>query len=360
MPLDMPDVFRISVYGDVLFAVAILAATLIAARIFYPVFKKIVHHLTKKTETTIDDEVVEALEKPIYLAVFIIGLYYAIVAIDYLLPYVDIIRNIFIIFGIVLGGYTTNRIVNVILSWYKENLAIKTHTKVDDKLMPVFSKIFRYIIFFSVIILILHQLGFEITPLLAGLGIGGLAVALALQPTLSNFFAGTYIATEGAIKVGDYIELDNKMAGFVEEIGSRSTKIKTLPNNIILIPNSRLAESIVTNYSEPNAELAVVVPVGVSYSSNLEKVEKVTIDTAKKTMKETEGAVKDLEHVIRYNEFGDSNKNFVVLLRAKAFVDQHLLKHEFIKALKKRYDKEGIEISYPVTNVYMRKEKKRN
>lgn len=358
MPLEMPDIFRISVYGDVFFAFAILAITLVAARIVYPVVKRIVHHYTKKTETTLDDELVEALEKPVYLAVFIIGLYFAVVAIDYLLPYVDIIKKVFTIFGIVLGGYTASRLVNVAVSWYKESIAVKTHTKVDDKLMPVFSKIFRYIILASAAILILHQLGFEIAPLLAGLGIGGLAVALALQPTLSNFFAGTYIATEGAIKVGDFVELDNKMSGFVEEIGSRSTKIRTLPNNIVIIPNSRLAESIVTNYSEPNAELAVLVNLGVSYGSSLEKVEKITIDVAKNTMKETEGAAENFEPFIRYNEFGDSNINFFVILRAKSYTDQALLKHEFIKALKKRFGKERIEISYPVTNVYLKKSRK--
>ncbi len=359
MPLEMPEIFRISVYGDVIFAVAILASTLIAARIVYPLVRRVVHHFTRKTETTLDDELVEALEKPVYLAVFIIGLYYAIVAIDYLLPYVDIIKKVFTIFGIILGGYTASRLVNVAVSWYKEGIAVKTHTKVDDKLMPVFSKIFRYIILASAAILILHQLGFEITPLLAGLGIGGLAVALALQPTLSNFFAGTYIATEGYIKVGDFIELENKMSGFVEEIGSRSTKIRTLPNNIVIIPNSKLAESIVTNYSEPTTEINVPVPVGVSYDSDLEEVERITIEVAKKTVKETESAVKEFEPFIRYSEFGDSNINFFVILRAKSYTDQALLKHEFIKALKKRFDKERIEISFPVRKVYMHKGRKR-
>ncbi|MDA0769930.1 MAG: mechanosensitive ion channel, partial [Chloroflexi bacterium] len=98
-------------------------------------------------------------------------------------------------------------------------------------------------------------LSIPISPIWAGLGIGGIAVALAVQPTLSNFFAGTYVVTEGELNMGDYIQLEGGPAGYVTEVGWRSTKIRTMFNNLVIIPNSRMAESIVTNFHNPSLEV---------------------------------------------------------------------------------------------------------
>jgi small-conductance mechanosensitive channel len=204
------------------------------------------------------------------------------------------------------------------------------------------------------ILLILAALNVEITPLIASLGIGGLAVALALQPTIANYFSGLYITADRSIKVGDYIELENGMKGYVENISWRSTKIRTLPNNLVIIPNSKLTDMIVTNYYDPVEEMSIVLQCGVSYSSDLEKVEKVTIEVAKEILSKVEGGVKEFEPFIRYHTFGDSNIEFSIILRVRDFVSKYLITHEFIKALKKRYDKEGIEISFPARNIYMR------
>ncbi|MBI2971655.1 MAG: mechanosensitive ion channel family protein [Candidatus Aenigmarchaeota archaeon] len=350
------EVFRDVTYGDVYWALAVVAATLIAARIIYPVFKRVVHHLTKKTETTLDDKIVAALEKPIYFAVIIAGSYFALIGIDFLAPYLDMIRNAYFLIGALFVAFTATKIISVMLRWYQEEIAHKTHAKIDDKLLPLLNKIIKVLVYAIVLILVLDHFGVEITPLVASLGIGGLAIALALQPTLSNFFAGTYIMSEGAIKVGDFIELENGAKGYVEEIGSRSTKIRTLPNNTLIIPNAKLADTMITNYYSPDQEMAVLVQVGVSYDSDLQKVEKVTIDVGRGVMKEIAGGVPEFEPFIRFNEFGSSNINFTVILRVKTFVDQYLIKHEFIKHLKERYDKEGIEISYPATNVHFRNE----
>lgn len=195
----------------------------------------------------------------------------------------------------------------------------------------------------------------ELGPLLAGLGIGGLAIALALQPTLLNFFSGTYIITEGSVRIGDHIEINGTdIKGCVEDIGWRNTKIKTLANNIVIIPNAKLADSTITNYCSPDKEMALVVHVGVSYSSDLGKVERITTDVTRSVMKSVPGGVKEFEPFVRFNEFADSNINFSVILHVNSFVDQYIVKHEFIKHLKKRYDAEGIEIAYPSRNVYFK------
>lgn len=198
------------------------------------------------------------------------------------------------------------------------------------------------------VLILLDQLGISITPLLASLGIGSLAVALALQDTLSNLFAGIYIAVDRPASVGDFIKLETGEEGFVAEVGWRSTRLRTLPNNVVVIPNSKLIGSIATNYYLPDREIAVLIQVGVHYASDLAQVERVTIDVGRDIMKTVSGAIASFEPFIRYHTFGDSSINFTVILRCREFVDNYLIKHEFIKRLHERYRSEGIVIPFPI------------
>jgi len=203
--------------------------------------------------------------------------------------------------------------------------------------------------------LILQNLDIQITPLLTALGIGGLAVALALQDTLGNLFAGVSIIVAGQVRTGDYIRMDSGEEGFVTDVKARNTTIRTFPdNNLVVIPNSVLASRVVTNYSLPRRALLVAVPVGVAYDSDLQHVERVTVEVAKEVLERVEKQHADAEPVVRYQEFGDSSINFNVLLPASRFRNQFLIKHEFIKALHARFNREGIEIPFPIRTVYMR------
>lgn len=202
-------------------------------------------------------------------------------------------------------------------------------------------------------LMILSGLGISITPLLTALGVGGLAVALALQETLTNLFAGVYITMARQVRVGDYIKLDSGEEGYVVDIAWRSTRIRNLPNNLIIIPNTRLGQAIVTNYDLPSQDMAVLVEVGVDYRGDLEKMEKITCEVGKEVMKSVPGGVPEFDPFIRLHTFGDSSVNFTVILRGKIFVDQYLVKHEFIKRLHRRYAREGIVIPFPIRTVIM-------
>ncbi len=215
----------------------------------------------------------------------------------------------------------------------------------------LFANVVKIVIIILGALVILNHLGISITPILTTLGIGGLAVALALQETLSNLFAGMYIALDNQIKVGDYIKLDSGEEGYVEDIGWRVTKIRQLPNNMVLVPNSKLAQAKIINYELPSSDLAVLVQVGVHYNSDLEKVEKITCEVGKEVMQTVPGGVPEFEPFIRYHTFGDFSINFTVILRAKTFVDRYLVTHEFIKRLHKRYKEEGIVIPFPITAI---------
>lgn len=204
------------------------------------------------------------------------------------------------------------------------------------------------------LLIVLNGLGLSITPMLTALGVGGLAVALALQEPLANFFAGVFLTLGGQIRLGDYIRLDSGEEGYVADFSWRSTRLRMLPNNLVIVPNAKLAQAIVTNHHLPSRDLAVLVEVGVDYDSDLVLVERVVTEVGRTVMTEIPGGVPDFEPFIRYHSFADSSVNFTVILRAAEFVDQYLVKHEFIKRLHARFAAERIVIPFPIRTLQMR------
>jgi small-conductance mechanosensitive channel len=211
----------------------------------------------------------------------------------------------------------------------------------------------RVLVFSIGALLVLHDLGISITPMITALGVGGLAVALALQDTLSNLFAGIQLLASRQLAVGDFVKLDTGEEGYLVDITWRNTTVRALGNHLIVIPNAKLAAAIIQNHQRPDPEVAVLVQVGVSYDSDLEHVERVTVDTARKVVSRLQPDLKDFDPFIRYNSFADSSISFSVILRAKEFTERYLLVHEFIKALHRSYRHEGIVIPYPMRTVHM-------
>jgi small-conductance mechanosensitive channel len=220
----------------------------------------------------------------------------------------------------------------------------------------IMANLARVVIFILGILIILQGYGVSITPMLTALGVGGLAVALALQDTLSNLFSGVQVIASKQIRPGNYIKLDSGEDGYVSDITWRNTTIRTLSNNVVIVPNSKIAAAILTNYSLPDKEMAVLVDVSVSYSSDLEKVERVTIETAEWIMQSTAGAVRSHKPFIRYHTFADSGISFSVILRVREYTDQYLIKHEFIKTLYKTYIENQIEIPFPTRTIRLKTE----
>ena len=203
-------------------------------------------------------------------------------------------------------------------------------------------------------LVVINGLGVSITPMLTALGVGGLAVALALQEPLANFFAGLFITLAGQVRVGDYLKLDSGQEGYVVDFSWRSTRLRMLANNLVIVPNAKLSQAIVVNHHLPSPELAVLVEVGVDYDSDLARVERIVVDVGRTVMQEVSGGMAEFEPFIRYHTFGDSSINFTVILRGREFVDQYLIKHEFIKRLHARFDRERIVIPFPIRTIAMR------
>jgi len=202
-------------------------------------------------------------------------------------------------------------------------------------------------------LILLQTLGIEITPIITTLGVGGLAVGLALQDTLANLFSGFHLIISKQVRTGDYVKLDAGQEGYVTDISWRNTTIKEFSNNVIIVPNSKLASAIFTNYHLPAKEITLTMNVGVSYDSYLDQVERVTVEVAKEVMQEIAPELKEHEPYIRFHTFGDFSIDFTLYMRVNEYFDQRIGKHLFIKKLHKRYQENGISIPFPVRNVYI-------
>jgi len=326
----------------------ILSGTVILAVIFKFVAKNYIKKIAEKTKTKIDDIIFEVVTKYIYLFIILIGIYVALEYLSILIPYAPQVDGMFFIVSVLMVSLVVSRILNVLIGdWLTVHRRFKRMPQLIGKIITIFI----YIIAF---LMVLSYFNIEISPLVATLGIGALAVGLALQDTLKNFFAGLHIISDRPVNVGDFIEIEGDISGYVEDIGWRSTRIRTIRNTIVIIPNSKLAESTIINDSMPEEEMSVYVECGVAYESDLKKVEEVTVDVARKIQETVPGAAREFEPFVRYRTFGDSNIDFRVILRVEEPVQKYLVTHEFMKALKERYDKEGIEISWPIRKIYRR------
>ncbi len=204
----------------------------------------------------------------------------------------------------------------------------------------------------------LTDLGISIAPLITALGVGALAVALALQDTLANLFAGVHILMEKSIRIGDFVRLETGQEGYVDDITWRSTRVRMLPNNMVVIPNSKLAQSVVTNYSLPDRRMAVAILVGVSYSSDPDKVARVLVEEAKKAVGEVPGLLADPAPSASFIPgFGQSSLDFTLGCYVREFTDQFSVQHELRKRIFKRFKEEGIEMPFPTRTVYVREKK---
>ncbi len=261
------------------------------------------------------------------------------------------IVSVILIFSVTI---LTARIISGFVQGYLKNI------KGSFKSTTMFTNITLVITYLLGVLVILQFLGISIAPILTALGVGGLAAALALQDTLSNLFSGIQLIASKKVKPGDYIKLSSGEEGYITDINWRNTTIRALANNMIIVPNSKLASSIVTNFCRPEQEMSVLIQVGVAYDSDLKEVERITKEVARSVMEEVDGAIPTFEPFLRYHTFDDFSINFTVILRVKEYVNQYVVKHEFIKKLHERYNEEGIEIPFPIRTLYVRQQETGN
>ncbi len=329
----------------------LLVFTLVACLILLGM-RRVQRKVEARVKSAFLPQLLQSLSRPLFLLIVAEGLLLALSSLSYLAPWRGSLGKTGVAVAIALVTYALARSGGELLTWYLRSRTIRREARIDEGLVRFLRRMLVIVVYALGLLILLDYLNITITPILAGLGIGGLAIALALQPTLGNFFAGTQIVSDRLVRVGDYIELDNgAIRGYVTDVGWRSTRIRTPFNNLVTIPNSRLADSVITNFYAPNMEVGVMVNCGVSYSSDLAHVEDVALTVAKEVVQELDEAVKTSEPWFGYEEFGESNINFWIWLQATDRLASFRVKSELIKRLKTRFDKEGITINYPVRHL---------
>jgi small-conductance mechanosensitive channel len=211
-------------------------------------------------------------------------------------------------------------------------------------------------VFILGVVVVMDHYGRQITPILTALGVGGLAVALALQDTLSNLFGGFYVAVARQIRLGDYVKLNTGEEGYVTDIGWRSTSIRSLNNNLIIVPNAKIAQAIVTNYYLPEKHMSASLQVGVSYRSDPDRVEEVLLEVAARGVGDIPGLLADPAPSIAFDPgFGESSLGFTVNFTVAEFTNQFGVRSELRRRILRRFREDGIEIPFPTRTIYLDK-----
>jgi small-conductance mechanosensitive channel len=347
-----------SLASDLLVAGGILSAFLLTALLVRLFWMRVLRPLVRRTGTDLDDLLLPPLRVLVVWGLVLIGLHESLASLSAVRASAQTVRLLGRALGVAgasLAVWTALRVFNRLTSWYVRRAAERPERARDISTQAALVRKAGNVLLSAVgLLYVLRTAGLDISPLLAGGAVGGLAVALALQDTLSNLFAGFYLTIDRPVKVGDFVKLESGDEGFVEEIGWRNTKVRLWANNLVVIPNSKLSQSVITNYFLPEQETSVYVWCGVSYDSDLQRVEDVTVDVARQVMREVEGADAQWEPLVRWKEFGDFAITFLTVLRVKTFDAQYLLHSEFIKALHRRFREEGIEIPFPVRTVIVK------
>jgi small-conductance mechanosensitive channel len=323
-------------HWDFLIPVSVTMGVWIAGLIARRYLFRYLHRLAEQTEWEFDDIIIRIIRSPFVIWTLMLGIYIALQISR--LPKV-VVSDL----GRVFSGLAILSVTLVaanILAEFIRRSATKAQVA-TPQLIPNIAKIF--VIGIGLLVL-LGTWGIQITPILTAFGIGGLAVALALQDTLSNLFAGFYTTLAKQVRVGDFIKLDSGPEGQVVDISWRTTTVRNPLNNLIIIPNTKLSQSVITNYALPEPALTLRLPVSVSYEAEPEDIERVLLEVAKSAEGEVPGLAVAAEPEVRLTGFGESGLEFALIVCVRAFQDEERVAHELRKRIFKRLRAEKIKI----------------
>ena len=318
------------------------------------VFKQVIHSRLKKAAAKStwegDDVILDSVESQIILWFFWASLSLALKGIVIAEPfglYVSRFLIIILIASITHAG--AKLVVGLLDIWSKKQGGGFPSTS-------MFTNFVWITVYLIGLLIILDSLDISIAPMLTALGIGGLAVSLALKDTLSDVFAGLHILLSKKVQPGDFVSLDSGEMGYIQNITWRNTKMLERTNNIIHIPNNKLSSAIIKNYNSGDPSFSVRIPVGVGYDSDLEQVERVVLDVANELFNSMPEMNKNSKPAFKFRGFGDSSIDFIVYFRGNKYGDQNPIIHAFVKKMHKRFNEEDIEIPFPVRTVIQRTE----
>lgn len=308
--------------------------------------------LERRTKTTLDEDIIRSLRRPVVLWFTLAGFYFAVLIMeldqDVEQVLVDLLSAVIIISASV---WFAELVVRLMVA------AVPNRPGRASPVTGVVQNVVRIFVMMVGLVLVLGNFGISVAPMLTGLGIGGLAVALGLQETLANVFAGMQLTIARNIRVGDILRLQDGEELVLEDIGWRATRMRRVfTEATVIIPNARLANDMITNFDQPTSEVGVLIDVGVHYKSDLRRVDVVAREVGAEVMAEVEGGVRTHAPYLRFKKFGDSAVELEIQLRATGFRESMSVRSEFIMRLAERFAKEGIVIPFPIRAINLEQE----
>lgn len=330
----------------------ILLTLLFLFRVSLFLIEKVLIKLTSKTKTDVDDILVQKSSAPFTVLSFLFSFFIAFREMGLSEDVENMIEVFIHSCAVIVFAYLTYVVIDVIVIRAIKKATKKTKSDIDDSLVALFHNTLKIVLVSITILYILSLWGVEIGPLLAGLGIAGIAVALALQPILSNIFSGASVVLDRSIRVGDLVYLDEDTKGKIEEVGLRSTRIRTFDNELIIIPNNKIAEGKIQNVALPEPKSRVIIPFSVAYGSDIEKVKKVVLAELKKINHVTE----EPEPYVMFLEMGESSLNFKAYFYVDTFENRFNAIDEANTRIYNALNKARISIPFPQLDVHMKKD----
>lgn len=347
----IPDLTRAEWIETLIAAAGVLVGIVVAMILTFGIVR-VVHRITRSSESQLDDRVADSLRGPFVVLVGAWIVATGTATLSYASDQQEWVRRVAVAVSVLAVAIGVRRVIVEILNW-QATRPDAVNGKLHPGSLPLIRRGLTILVYATAFLIMLDTFGIAISPLLAGLGIGGLAVALALQPLLANVFASSYMLSDSSIRIGDWVEITGGPTGYVDDIGWRATRIRSFDNNVVIVPNSTLADSVVTNYSLTSLEADTRVELGVAYEEDLARVEAVCLDVLFTLRDEWETALKEHEPICRFTNFGDSNIGILLKMRAVTWADSFLLKHELTKRIHARFTAEGITINYPARRLFM-------
>ena len=318
---------------ETLIALGIVVGGIVLGRLLLALLAGIVHAIARR-ERRLDEFVARALRLPLLLLVVAQAVFVALRSLSYLDGHRDTVERCWVAVTLAIAVLFVQRLVSALLALAATAGASRPEGPVGQAL-PFVRRASNVAILLVGVLLVMDQLGIAISPLLAGLGIGGLAVALALQPLLTNLFAGSYVLSDASIRVGDYVELQSGPGGWVEGIGWRATRLRNADGHLVIVPNATLATAIVTNFGARAAQAAsdVAVTLQVPLGADLERAERAALEAVRSVGARSSEVTEDPKAGVRYEGFADGSATLRAVLKARAGGSPEALAHELVKAL---------------------------
>ncbi len=336
-------------YREWLLFLAIFLALSLVGILLVRILIRIFTGLTKKTKTNLDDLIAKALKIPLNLAAIVIAAYITIYFVKLPPSYLKVIERALFVLAVLFVTIAVNNIFKAIMDWLQETSGDKEFLR---RFLPILNTMEKLFVWTVAVMIILRRFNYDISSLIVSLGVGSLAIGLAAQDTLSNMFAGFTLLFDQPFRVGDRVRLESGEFGDVLEIGLRSTKIKTVENYVLVVPNATLVKTKVLNYHLPEERSIGKVNIGVSYSSTPEKVKKVLVKSAL----EVEDVMRKPAPSAFFTEFGDFSLNFLLVFSVNDPKKVFSTKDRVNEKILENFGKEGIDIPFPIQTIYLRRE----